>query len=463
MLSSASRCWMAAGILLVAGAVRGAEAPASVTRPAEAAAPQDAAAMLQAFLAEEDASRRADLAGKFAAVAPKNWGDLKALLHRTAPRADLKPGRQEFVTRGEDGSEPIKYVLRVPAAYQGHEPQGWPLVIGLPGVGGNGEGILGMVEGLLGPDVDRYLAVGVTPPDLGLFKADKANAECALSVLADVRHRANVNSDRAVLMGVSKGGYATWNCVLFSPAEWAGAIPISSFPITEAGLFQYLLYLPNVLGLSIQAHWGANDIEAGWNQGISTYSREVAAEMKRLGAGKFEGIEYPGEGHGLNVKAEKVREFVAAARRDAFPEQCHLIFHRLYQGRAGLVRATAAVKGDFDFHARRVVHVTSQAGIIRELHDIYLAEAFELTVRMPPAGNAIAILAKNIKEIELELPAEKLDFTKPFRITLNGRSLLESARKVDWAEMLETARRTYDFERLIAGRLRISVATGVAR
>ena len=463
MRSSARRCWAALGMLLAAGAVRGAEVPAPVTRPSEAAAPQDAAGILQAFFAEENASRRTALAGKFAAVAPKNWSDLKALFHQAAPRGDLKPGRQEFVAPAADGSEPIKYVLRVPAGYQGHEPQGWPMVIASPGVGGNGEGILGMVEGLLGPDVDRYLAVGVTPPDSGPFKADKANAEFALSVLADVRRRANVDSDRAVLMGVSKGGYATWNCVLFSPAEWAAAIPISSFPITEAGLFEYLLYLPNVLGLSIQAHWGANDIEAGWNQGISTFSREVAAEMKRLGARKFEGIEYPGEGHGVNVKAEKVRAFLAAARRDAFPEQCHLIFHRLYQGRSGLVRATAAAKADFDFHARRVVHVTSRADIIRALHDIYLAEAFELTVRMPPAGNAIAIMAKNIKEIELELPAEKLDFTKPFKITINARSLQEKPRKLDWAELLETAQRTYDFERLVGGRLRISVASGIAR
>jgi poly(3-hydroxybutyrate) depolymerase len=450
-------------MLLAAGAVRGAEVPAPVTQPAVAAAPQDAAGILHEFFAEENASRRVVLADKFAAVAPKKWSDLKALLHRAAPRGDLNPGRQEFATPAADGLEPIKYVLRVPAGYKGHEPQGWPLVIALPGTGGNGEGLLGTAEGLLGPDVDRYLVAGATPPDLEPFTANKANAEFALSVLADVRRRANVDSDRAVLMGVSKGGFSTWNCVLFSPAEWAGAIPIASYPLTEAGLIKYPLYLPNVLGLSIQAHWGANDVEAGQNQGISTYSREVAADMKRLGATKFEGIEYPGEGHGVNVKAEKIRAFLAAARRDAFPEQSHLIFHRLYQGRAGLVRATAAAKADFDFFKRRTVRVTKQEDVLRALNDIFLAEAFELTVRMTPAGNAIAIVAKNIKEIELELPAEKLDFSKPFRITINGRSIQEKPRKLDWAELLETARRTYDFERLVGGRLRISVASGIAR
>jgi hypothetical protein len=454
---------MAAGILLVAGAARGAEAPAPVTRPAEAAAPPDAAAMLQAFFAEEDASRRADLAGKFSAAAPKNWDDLRALLHRTAPRADLKPGRQEFVTQGEDGFAPIKYVLRGPAAYQGHEPQGWPLVIGLPGVGGNAEGILAAVEGLLGPDVERYLVVGVNPPDSGPYRPARATAEFALSVLSDVRHVANVNSDRTVLLGASKGGYSTWASVLFAPGEWAGAVPISSFPITDAGPMAILFYLPNVLSIPIQSHWGANDIEPGWNQGIGTYSREVAAEMKRLGAAKFEGIEYPGEGHGVNVKAEKVREFVAKVQRDPFPTECRLLFHRLYQGRLYYVRATAAAREDFDFRAKRQINVGPQPDAAHAYRAVYQMVDFELTARLPAGRNTIAILTKDLKEIELALPAEKLDFTKPIRITLNGRSLVESARKVDWAEMLETARRTYDFERLIAGRLRISVASGVAR
>jgi hypothetical protein len=59
----------------------------------------------------------------------------------------------------------------------------------------------------------------------------------------------------------------------------------------------------------------------------------------------------------------------------------------------------------------------------------------------------------------VELPAEKLDFSRPVRITVNTRTAQETVRKMDWAELLETVRRTGDFERLIAGRVRITVAT----
>jgi len=427
--------------------------------PAAPAAVGDGPAILRSFFAEADAAKRADLAARFAAVAPKSWADLKAMLHASAPRPALPAGRQDLQAPAEGETPPVRYILRVPAGYAADASRGWPLVIACHGTGGHAEGALASIESWLGPDIESYLVVAVDSPEAGVFEPKRVNMEYPLAVLADVRRRANVDSDRTVLTGFSKGGYTTWATVLFSPGEWGGAAPMACCPMTEAAAAGAILYLPNVLGLAIQHHWGANDIEAGQKEGINTLSRDVAAEMKHLGAKRFEGIEYPGEGHDLKIDTARFREFARTARREAFPAECHLIFHALWQGRDYYVRATAAAKADFNFRAPYTVKTTRPVMDPRKFkRDFLLGEAFELTARMPPGGNIIAVMAKGVREVEVELSAEKLDFARPVRVTLNTRTALDGPRKVDWLELLETARRTGDFERLVAGRVKATVA-----
>jgi hypothetical protein len=432
--------------------------PAWAAEPA-APASGEGPALLRSFFAEEDAAKRADLAARFAAVAPKSWADLKAMLHASAPRPALPAGRQELQAPAEGETPPVRYILRVPAGYAADTSRGWPLVIACHGTGGNGAGALAQIEGWLGPDAENYLLAAAESPEVGVFEPKRVNMEYPLAVLADVRRRANVNSDRTVLTGFSKGGYTTWGTVLFSPGQWGGAAPMACLPMTEAAAAGAILYLPNVLGLAIQHHWGVNDIEAGQKEGINTLSRDVAAEMKRLGAKRFEGIEYPGEGHDLKIDTAKFREFVRTARREAFPAECRLIFHALWQGRDYYVHATAAAKADFNFRAPYTVKTTRPVLDPRKFkRDFLLGEAFELTARMPPGGNTVAVMAKGIREVEIELAAEKLDFSRPVRVTLNTRSVQNVPQKIDWAELLETARRTGDFDRLVAGRVKATVA-----
>jgi hypothetical protein len=453
--SLASR--LAALLVLLASAAAIAGEP---TAPAPAApAAGDGPAILRSFFAEADAAKRADLAARFAAVAPKSWADLKVMLHAAAPRDPMPAGRQNLQAPANGETPPVRYILRVPAGYAAEAARGWPLVITCHGAGGSGEGALAALEQWLGPDIDSVLAAAAESPEPGVFAPKRVNMEYPLAVLADVRRQANVDSDRTVLTGFSKGGYTTWATVLFSPGEWGGAAPIACYPMTEAGAAGAILFLPNVLGLTIQHHWGAGDIEAGQKEGINTLSRNVAAEMKRLGAKRFEGIEYPGQGHDVKVDAARFREFVRTARREAFPAECRLLFHNLWQGRGYYVRATAAAKAEFDFHAPHSIRTTQPVADPRKVtRDYLLGEAFELTARMPPGNNIIAVMAKGVREVEVELSAEKLDFARPVRVTLNTRTALDGPRKVDWLELLETARRTGDFERLVAGRVKATVA-----
>lgn len=448
-------------LLLASAAAIAAEPTAPPAAPPAASATGDGPALLKSFFAEADAAKRADLAVKFAAFAPKSWADLKAMLHAAAPRDPMPAGRQSLQTPAEGATPPIKYILRVPAGYAADAARGWPLIITCHGLGGNGAGALSQIEGWLGGDVENYLVAAAESPDAGIYQPKRVTMEYPLSVLHDVRRRANVDSDHTVLTGFSKGGYTTWGTALFSPGEWGGAVPMASYPMTEAGAAGALLYLPNILGLAIQHHWGANDIEPGQKEGINTLSRDVAAEMKRLSAKRFEGIEYPGEGHGFKPDAAKFREFVGTARRDAFPAECRLIFHALWQGRDYYVRATVAAKADFNFRVQYTVKTTRPVMDPRKFkRDFLLGEAFELTARAAPGSNTIAVVAKNIQEVEIELSAEKLDFARPVRVIINSHPIPSVPQKVDWPELLETARQTGDFDRLVAGRVKARVSGG---
>ena len=462
-MTLSSRFLVAAlGSLMLTAGLRAAEvtsATPAVTNSAAATSGSAAAnsagtAILRDFFAEPDAGQRAALAAKFAAVAPKSWDDLRAMLHRAAVYGDLKPGRPTFQTKGEGVVPAINYVLRVPANYKSDGGAGWPLVIACHAMGGTGEGFVGFVENLLGPDVENYLVACPDSPDGGDFHATRVVEEYPLAVLDDVRRRANVDSNQTILMGYSKGGYTVWLTALFSPGEWAGVVPMSGFPLNQAASAGATIYLPNVLDLSIQSHWGEKDILAGQTQGTNTFNRDVVAEMKRLGAKKYEGLEYPGEGHGLTLKTAKVRAFVAAARRNPFPEQGHLIFHAAWQGRAWYVRVVAAARPDFDFSKQVKVSISSPEELPQAVRAYFSKAAFDLQVRLRAVDNTISVMEKDLQEMEIELPAEKLDWTKPMRVLVNSRPIFAGKRAPDYAELLETARRTYDFERLVAGRVK---------
>jgi hypothetical protein len=451
--------WWSAILFLAAAATRAGDAPADTT-PAPEAAQDPARAILREFFAAEDAARRQALAGQFAAVAPKSWADLRALLHQAAGRPPLKTGRATFEAPAADPLPAVKYLVRIPRDYKGDEPRGWPLVVGCHEENGSADAFMGKIEEWLGPDIEHYLVAVAVDPHVGLYKPDHAHSQYPLRVLADLRQRANIDSNRTVVVGRSKGGHAAWGAVLFAPGEWAGAVTISSFPLTEAGTIGVTLYATNLVPVAIQAHWGETDIEPGQKQGIATLARDTRDELKRLGSKKFEGIEYAGQGHNVTVQADKIRTFIGAAVRDPFPEQGHMIFHRLWQGRDFYVTALAAAKPEFNFAEKRFVKVESQEDVPRALRELFFSQGYELSLRLTPATNTLTIFARDLREIEVELPAEKIDFSRPVRIVLNGRTASDETRKVDYAELLETVRRTGDFERLVAGRVKLTVPPG---
>jgi len=211
-----------------------------------------------------------------------------------------------------------------------------------------------------------------------------------------------------------------------------------------------------VLRLPIQAHWGDRDIIAGQTKGINTLSQKAADWFATRADTRFEGIAYEGQGHDLDLRREPIRAFLGRVRRDPFPRAFVYLFHRLHQGRAYYVRATKAGATEVDFHDRMIVRgVRLPEQVPGALQRIWKRKGYHLTVRMPEGENRILITARNLAEVEVDVPAQRLAWTRPVRVTVNRRTRLAGREGVDWVCLLEEARRTRDFERLVAGRVTV--------
>lgn len=457
-------------VMLVAGGLAAAGEPAapgpsekpaatpSSKEPVAVQATGKAGEVLRRFFAEDDASKRSALADEFAGLAPTSTADLRTLLHRSAVFPKTEPGVHIFKTAGDEVVPPVDYIVTVPAGYKADSPEGWPVFIGCHGTGGQARQYLLLLTHLLGPEATKWILVAPQSPYEGGFKFSRMDAEYTLHVLDDVRHRLNVDSNRVVLSGYSKGGYTTWAGAMFLPGEWAAAVPMACFPLTDAGRRGIDMYLANVLPLHVQYHWGDKDILQGQSEGINTFGRAAADRLKQLEATRFEPIEYAGQGHSLDLDVARIRAWITRARREPFPEACRMLFHYLWQGRAFYVRATAVTTTELDFTNLPPLRVAGADEVEPALRALFNKRAYELQVNTHRSNNSVVIRARNVKEIEVELGADMLDFGQPVKILINGRKALEKRLDVDMRELLETARRTYDFERLVAARLKFPVA-----
>jgi len=452
-------------IICVVGGCSAAWAQTGAAPAAATAASADAARILREFFAQENEAARGDLAVKFAAVAPKSLDELRPLLRQALPLAKVEAGQQTFETKPDGVVPAVKYLVRVPSGYKPDagalsgtpHAAGWPLVLTMHGTGGTGDAQLALTVHLLGQAADDYLIVCPQSPQEGMYKFDQLVVDYPVCVLNDARRRLLVDSDRVIVTGYSRGGYTAWGTALFRPGEWAAAVPMASFALTDAGRYGCKLYMQNVLSLAVQHHWGDKDVVAGQTEGIQTFARLSAEELKRLGAKKFEPLEYAGAGHSLPIDDKRFREFLAAARRGPPPGEFAFIFHHLWEGRAFYVRALAAAKGELDFKHLPSVRVSSPDEVESAAAAMIRKEAFELSARARPTDNAVVIKARNLRELEVEIVSGLVDLSRPVKVVVNDRVVFSKKLNADWAVLLEAARSTGDLERLVLARLPIQV------
>src|SRR5207248_11298799 len=127
--------------------------------------------------------------------------------------ADTKHGFLDRVHKDADGQE-AKYVLFVPYNYQGTKPV--PLILFLHGAGESGSDGKKQVEVGLGKAIrqrekDFPFLVVFPQSQKRSWRADSADAQRALAILAEVQKEYQVDAKRIYLTGLSMGGAGTWS------------------------------------------------------------------------------------------------------------------------------------------------------------------------------------------------------------------------------------------------------------
>lgn len=127
----------------------------------------------------------------------------------------------------------------------------------------------------------------------------------AMEIIDDVRKRYPVDQDRIYVMGISMGGYATWELLQRRPELFAAALPCCGGG--DSALASRLVDIP------IWTFHGDRDGSVP-----VVRSRDMVAAIKAAGGTKIRYREYPGKGHNVWTPAftdDSVFEWLFSQRR----------------------------------------------------------------------------------------------------------------------------------------------------
>jgi len=210
------------------------------------AAQADEAAILadiKAFFETSDEARRGETARRVESDPAYDRTKVRGWLHRADLFEPLAAGRTQIRVPIDDGST-LAVTLRIPRNYDHHHP--YPLLYVLHGRGGDGDGIIGYVEQLLGNDIEQYVVAAPTGYRQVIIHSTTPPSSEHLAVLRAVRKTAHVNSDRVFSLGFSRGGHAAWTLAILHPDQVAGIMPVAGTLISPHYEELFETFLPNI-------------------------------------------------------------------------------------------------------------------------------------------------------------------------------------------------------------------------
>lgn len=148
---------------------------------------------------------------------------------RTAPPADASSVPMQtahtFTYRANQEQE-LRYLLYLPADYQGDTQRRWPLLVFLHGAGERGSDLAKVaVHGppKVAPGMTNFPFILVSPqcPDDRVWSGDAVHA-----LVQEISQKYSVDPSRRYLTGLSMGGYGTWDIGIRHPATFAAIAPI---------------------------------------------------------------------------------------------------------------------------------------------------------------------------------------------------------------------------------------------
>ena len=293
-----------------------------------------------------------------------------------------------------------------------------PLILAFHGAGGRGGDELaawGSVAEALG-------AVLVAPTEAGPndgYRFSPRERAAALAALRWARRRFDVDEDRIVFVGTSRGGHLTWDLGLRHPDVAAALVPVIGAPrVTNVRNENNLRFLENLVDVSIRDLQGEKDDPRAVGN--------VRLAFERLAAWKARDAKLlldPGRGHDADLGAVDWPAFLGGARRDA--NAPHVVLRATGPARAKWVEILA-VDGTVGEEV-----APPQPSSWDRMDDLarrrFIADAAEKrTARLEVTRSArgrFEVKSRGVSRFRLLLAEEAFDPAQPVQVVWNGRSV----------------------------------------
>ncbi|CAN5612739.1 hypothetical protein BH09PLA1_BH09PLA1_13160 [soil metagenome] len=412
---------------------------------------------VRGYVQASDASGRSSAADQIRAGFPRlTDAELSDALHRAAHFEAYQPGEQTFAITLEDQTARTVFV-RVPKNYS---PQrAWPIILAYHGTGGGGHDLIGPIARLFGDDAENYLIAGIDQYQPNNVDSKRSWRPEYRLVIQSLKSHFNIDSGRVYATGFSGGGYVAWSMAIFYGDEIAASIPVASaFDAAPEIPGMWEMLLPNVSNTPVLNVWGSNDRLAvlgidlqtpqGTNHELNQKLIPIAKKMNL----PITSYIVKGGGHSFEPPRDLMLQMLKKTRLN-YPREISKRFRYLNQARADWIEGLSWDGDQWGLGRRELPDVPGQS---REQAIAQMLEATLGSIHGKVEAQDISISFSHLGELAIWFGESMIDWSKPIRVSANGKIVFEGMIERDVRIALSQAMRTRDFDRIRWAGLKIS-------
>ncbi len=396
----------------------------TVAAPAIALLAQTAAIDLAPVLARavdlESPTERADAARSLAErreIPLANW---LAATENFGSFSQVEPGtstvRVPLFVAG--ATEETELCIHVPRAYDASKPT--PLLLALHFTGGTGASALPGWRALAEELGWLVLAPSEAGANDGYGWTERERGS-VLAALRWMRRHYDVDEDRIVVTGFSRGGHMAWDLALRHPGIFAAVAPMAGSPRCTLTRGQNnTRYLEHLIGTPVRDLQGAQDDE------LLVFGVRLAfRRLEEFGARDARLVEFAELGHDVDTSAVDWRAFLGAVARDPRPARVVQIAAADGSGRHAWIEIESVAEGVEESFPlvlpRQQVKALANSDKL-ELCDVQARKkSARLEVERLAPGR-FSVRAEKVEQGALYLTSADFDPAKPVEVKLAGRT-----------------------------------------
>jgi predicted esterase len=424
----------------------------SVVLSAQTGPPPRLDAAMRAFWDADDAGDAERAATQIVATGA-SVVDIHARLKVGRPYTNQKSGRIELPAR--DGSLSLDNVVDVPAEYD--PARRWPLRVSLHG--GVGRDAPGPNDPPARPLTNRIQSTGEIVLHPRAWSSSQwwnfSQVENIARLIARVKRVYNVDESRTYITGISDGGTGVYFLAMRQATPWSACMPLNGHPLVIANPdtgADGQLYVGNLVNCPLHIVNGGKDPlypAASMAPLVAMFTRAGVTHEFKV---------YPEAGHDVSWWPQERAGYEAWLA--AHPRQPHPAgiswesertdrynrFRWLMIDRLGKRPSDVEIK---DVNTYQPIPVMERT--------LFNHEKPSGRVDVVRTGNSFTARTRGVQAFTLLLSPDVIDFSKPVRVTVNGKVTHDSVVKADPSTMLAWAVRDQDRTMIYAAALRVLV------